>query len=267
MTMETGKTTLPPVRIHGFPAWVREPFRLFDNDIALKAHIRYKDAKSGNEEAAEILVSELAVDFIVRIRDQLPANAIFVAPHAREATGDNAIPQILAVASALAADGETDTDIVQITRVFHTGADPMERMILKPEFDGAVTDGANYILVDDVTSMGCTLAELSNYIQCAGGIVIADIILVNAGRSKHFHPADNVINKIEKRFGNEIRELFGIVPVALTANEANYIIGFRSADEIRNRMAKAKKETNLRLRSKGIERQDQISVKQIFTAK
>jgi hypothetical protein len=68
--------------------------------------------------------------------------------------------------------------------------------------------------------------------------------------------AYHVINKTEKRFGNEITEIFGIVPTALTSNEARYIIGFRSADEIRNRIAKARKETNLRLRSKGIERKD-----------
>lgn len=253
--------------MHGFPAWVHEPFWLFDNALALKAHTGYRDAKAGSEEAAVSLVSELAIDFIVKIKDKLPPGAIFVSPHAREATGDNAIPQVFAVASAMAADGEVDTDIVQITRVFHTGADPMERMILRPEFDGAVTDGDHYVLVDDVTSMGCTLAELSNYIQCAGGIVAAVIVIVNAGRIRHFHPAHNIINKIEKRFGNEIREIFGIVPSALTANEANYLIGFRSADEIRNRIAKARKETYLRLRSKGIERQDQSSHAQIFTAK
>jgi hypothetical protein len=35
--------------------------------------------------------------------------------HACEATGDNAIPQVLAQACAMVADGEADTDIVQIT--------------------------------------------------------------------------------------------------------------------------------------------------------
>jgi hypothetical protein len=68
--------------------------------------------------------------------------------------------------------------------------------------------------------------------------------------------AYHVINKTEKRFGNEIREIFGIIPAVLTADEANYIIGFRSADGIRNRIARAGKETDLRLRSKGIERKD-----------
>lgn len=57
----------------------------------------------------------------------------FIAPHAREAAGDNAIPQVLATASAIVAQGEVETDIVQVTRVYHTGADPMERMCLRPE--------------------------------------------------------------------------------------------------------------------------------------
>jgi len=65
-----------------------------------------------------------------------------------------------------------------------------------------------------------------------------------------------VIRKLEKRYDDEIEEIFGIIPGALTANEASYLIGFKSADEIRNRLAKARKETDRRLRSKGIERKD-----------
>jgi predicted amidophosphoribosyltransferase len=144
------------------------------------------------------------------------------------------------------------SDIVQITRVFHTGADPMERMSLRAEFDGAVLKGAQYILVDDVTNMGGTLAELANFLLEKGGLVSAVVVLVNAGRVKHFHPARTIIKKLEERFNHEIEEIFGITPSALTANEANYFVGFKTADEIRNRLAKAREETCLRLRSKGI---------------
>ena len=67
---------------------------------------------------------------------------------------------------------------------------------------------------------------------------------------------ERVIRKREERYENEIEEIFGITPGALTANEANYLIGFKSVDEIRNRLVKARKETDLRLRSKGIEQTD-----------
>lgn len=243
----------PSSRLYGFPQEVIEPFWLFAKDTDLKSHPRYKNAKAGDVEAAVEMVADIALDFLVSIKDKLPHNAIYIAPHAREATGDNAIPQVLATACAIIGQGDVETDIVQVTRVFHTGADPMERVGLRPEFEGAVIQGAHYVLVDDVTNMGGTLAELSNYLQCSGGHVVAVIVLVNAGRVKKFQPDKKVILELEKRYGYEIEKILGIVPTALTTNEANYLIGFKSADEIRNRLAKARKETNLRLRSKGIE--------------
>ena len=247
------RVKLIPVRRHGFPTLVKEPFWLFDDDSVLKAHHLYQQAKAGGKEAAVELISDLALEFLVNIKNMLPENAIFVVPHAREATGDNAIPQVLATACAMVTQSQVETDIVQITRVFHTGADPMERMSLRAEFDGAVIQGAQYILVDDVTNMGGTLAELANFLLERGGLVSAVVVLVNAGRAKHFHPARTTIKKLKERFYNEIEDIFSITPSALTANEANYLIGFKTADEIRNRLAKARKETCLRLRSKGIE--------------
>jgi hypothetical protein len=244
------------IRRFGFPISVKEPFWLFDNDTELKLHPKYQEAKAGGAEAALELVSDIALQFLFSIKNKLPCGAIYIAPHAREATGDNAIPQVLATASAMVADGVIETDIVQVTRVYHTGADPMERMYLRPEFEGVVVPGARYVLVDDVTSMGGTLVELSNFIQSSGGSIAAVIVLVNAGRIKQFQPTSKVVHELERRYVHEIEEIFGITPCALTANEANYLIGFRSSDEIRNRLAKARKETNLRLRTKGIERED-----------
>jgi hypothetical protein len=68
-----------------------------------------------------------------------------------------------------------ETEIVQATRVFHTRANPMERLLLRPQFDGPVTPGTAYALVDDVTCLGGTLAELADYIQAAGGKVAAPL--------------------------------------------------------------------------------------------
>jgi hypothetical protein len=62
----------------------------------------------------------------------------------------------------------------------------------------------------------------------------------------------NQSNEIERRYGNEIRELFGIGPKALTAAEAGYIINFKDADTLRNRAATAREERRQRLLSKGI---------------
>ncbi|MFM8823743.1 MAG: hypothetical protein ACKOD8_10480, partial [Limnohabitans sp.] len=68
-------------------------------------------------------------------------------------------------------EAKADQDLVQITKVFHTGADPMERLILRAEFEGSVQAGAQYVLVDDVIGLGGTLAELAHYVQINGGLV------------------------------------------------------------------------------------------------
>lgn len=67
-------------------------------------------------------------------------------------------------------------------------------------------------MVDDVTSMGGTLAELADYIQRNGGIVNRVIVLVNAGRITHFSPQPVTIKQMKEGYEDEIIELFGITP-------------------------------------------------------
>ena len=96
------------------------------------------------------------------------------------------------------------------------------------------------------------MAALANFILMKGGKVFASIVLVNAGRNKGFTPAKNHIKILEERFNEQITQQFRITIPALTANEASYLVGFRTFNEIRNRCLKAEKETHLRLLSKGI---------------
>lgn len=241
----------PPVRAHAMPAGIT-PLHVFDSDIELKNHPSYFEAKAGSTKSAIQLIGDLALKTIYDHRDRFGRECVFVAPHAKEARGDNAIPQVLAEVCALVCGAIADQEIVQSTRVYHTGADPMERLVLRPDFVGSVVPGKRYVLIDDVTNLGGTLAELASYIQSHGGVVQDAFVLVNAGRKKFLQPERSTIRLIKSRFENEIVEIFGIQVSALTANEAHYLVGFRSADEIRNRVLKARQEINLRLRSKGI---------------
>ncbi len=194
-------SNIPKVRTYGFGPNLTAPLHLFTKDTDIKSHHAYTAAKSGDVTAAIQLILDLALGFIEEHSHQFSKDQIFVSPHAREASGDNAIPQVL---------------------------------------------------VDDVTSLGGTLAELANYIQSNDSLVENAVVLVNAGRSTQFKPQAKTIQLLTRRFGHEITEIFGITPAALTANEATYLVGFRTADEIRNRLAKARQETHLRLRSKGL---------------
>lgn len=224
----------------------------FESDAVLKSHAAYVDAKGGDGDAALRLIFDLALSAIIEHRHLFDQSCIFVAPFAREASGDNAIPQILAELCAAIYGASADQDVVQVTKVYHTGADPMERLALRPLFEGDVQPGRSYVLVDDVISLGGTLAELANYIQSKGGLVKGVLVLVNAARSKAIRPAKQHLKLLKERFPHDIEDIFGIEVDALTANEAGYLVGFRTADAIRNRLVKAEEEITLRLRSKGI---------------
>ena len=241
------------IRTKGFPLSLSAA-HLWRDDAPLKSHYAYQKAKAGDKDAALELVVDLAVTWVSGLRERLKPRLIYVSPHAQEATGDNAIPQTLAAVCASLLDGEVDTGIVQSDRVYHTGADPMERMAARAQFFGKVTPGAEYVLVDDVTNLGGTLAELSNYIQVLGGVVRDVVVLVNAGRNPALVPEKKFVRLIKERFDEEFTATFGIEPEALTANEAQYLVGFQSIDQIRNRLAAAEQEIDCRLRSKGITR-------------
>ena len=228
---------------------------LFDTDDGLKQHLNYRAAKAGDPKAALALVIDLAVKWLFENESRFPSGALYVAPHAKEASGDNAIPQTLAAVCATIFQGTVDREVVQTDRVYHTGANAMERMASRATFEGYVAPGARYVLVDDVTNLGGTLAELNNYILSNGGSVIDVVVLVNAGRNPDLLPHRKDVRLIKERFQDEFIEIFGIESEALTANEARYLVGFRSADEIRDCLAKARQEIDRRLRSKGISRQ------------
>ena len=240
-------------RTHGWPEGVH-PLALLDKDLQLKAHVAYPRAKAGDEAAALDLLLDMAVAWLYEQRARFAPGLLYVAPHAQEATGDNAIPQALAAVCAAVWGGKAEIGIVQSDRVYHTGADAMERMAARAQFVGTVQPGERYVLVDDVTSLGGTLAELANYIQHGGGKIKDVVVLVNAGRNPALVPQPKNVQLLKRRFGDEIFNIFGIKPEALTANEAQYLVGFRSVDEIRNRLAAARQEIYRRLCAKGITR-------------
>lgn len=240
-------------RTLGLPATLKEPLSAFRNDQPLKHDPDYKAAKAGNAGAAVRLVKRLAGPLLEQARAKFGSDVIYVAPHAEEATGKNAIPHTLAEALAVNASGSVDEDIVQTNRVHHTGADLMQRMIARSQFNGDVKPGGRYVLVDDVTTSGGTFADLADYIRSKGGEVAGAVSLVNAARDAKLAADPQVVRRLEGRHGDVIREQLGIEPGALTASEARYLDGFRSADEIRNRVAKARQERIGRLRAKGIQ--------------
>lgn len=229
-----------------------QPLCVYREASILKLDVDYRAAKAGDGAAAARLVARHAGPLVASVRAAAVTGLTIATPHAEEASGDNAIPQVLGSFLATVAGLQIDDTIVQTSRAFHTGADPMERLISRPRSGGEVQPGTSYLLVDDVSTLGGTLAELSDFIQARGGIVSGVAVLANASRSGHLVAQPRVTRLVEGRLGAIVEEVFGIAPAALTRDESQYLIGFRDADEVRNRAAKARKARLDRLRARGI---------------
>lgn len=64
---------------------------MFREDRAIKSHPAYAEAKAGSADAAIRLVGDLAMPLKTQMAS-FDETTIFVAPHAKESAGDNAIP-------------------------------------------------------------------------------------------------------------------------------------------------------------------------------
>jgi hypothetical protein len=185
-------------------------------------------------------------------RSRFGADVIYAAPHAEEASGRNAIPRTMARYYAQATGASTDTGIVQSVRAFHTGANAIERLISRPLFDGPVEAGRRYVLVDDATVLGGTLAEMANHIRAGGGEVAGVVTLVNASRRPHNALQKTRARLVESRFGDVIRQELGVESASLTDAAGFYLANFRNADSLRDRIVAARRQASGRRGEEGL---------------
>ncbi|MDA4845960.1 PLxRFG domain-containing protein [Hoeflea poritis] len=240
----------------GLPNTAKELTR-WRNISPMKAHADYTDAKAGDPDAAmRLVLDSVGKDRLVQAKDTFGSDVIYVPVAALEASGANALPTAMALHYAKATGAAYTADIVQSNKAFHTGANAMERLISRARFDGPVQAGAKYVLVDDVTVMGSTLADLADHIISGGGEVAGVVTLVDASRPGSLVPKKQLLNQVKRRFGDEIGRIFEIEAEALTEPEARYVLNFRDVDALRARAAKAQDQRRLRLSGKEIRPED-----------
>ena len=234
-----------------------KPVSSFRNTRPLTRHADFKDAKAGDRDAALRLVVDLVKpEKLAQAAEQFGADVTYVPVVSEEATGRNAIPRALATYYSVRAGGDVTSDIAQSNRAFHTGAGAMERLLSRPRFDGQVTPGIRYVIVDDVATMGSTVAELASHINQGGGEVAGIVLLVDSSRTSIFTPNSRVLGSLQEKLGNAITDLLNIAPEALTAAEAAYLDRFRDVDSFRAKVAEATSARRRRLHALGVVEED-----------
>ena len=217
---------------------------------AMELRPEYKTAKAGDAEAARAVAQwALAGDTeALGALAQAHPQARVVPVHGE---AGNAIPAALARAihgryGLAVEDGirkQPDSDAAR-----RTGKDAWHRMVYRPRFDGPVTAGAEYILVDDVSTMGGTFSELRQHIERNGGRVVGMVAAATGkmGAKVALDPATRTA--LDMQFGREalsgwMREhgLYGGEVAALTEAEARALMREKSLADASVRHLKAQR--------------------------
>jgi hypothetical protein len=135
-------------------------------------------------------------------------------------------------------------------RVFHkkaisrdfSGAWP--RIANRCEFYGEIDRNADYVIVDDVVTMGGTLADLRSFILGKGGRVIAmSAIASNSGGDQTIRLGNDTRASIERLYGQDrkrVGELLGYDPACLTEAEGAKVAGCYGYVDLRKRVSRAR---------------------------
>jgi len=112
------------------------------------------------------------IEALKALKEKYP-NAVIVPLWSIEKAGKNKIPFAYAKKVAKITGLKPYGKIKQINKTHHTGAGAMDRIVDKAVFSGEVVPKLEYIIVDDIFTMGANINELRKYIERNGGKVVA----------------------------------------------------------------------------------------------
>jgi len=189
--------------------------------------------------------------------------AIIVPVRAIEAGGKNKIPLFLAEYISQKTGFEVDTTIVQTNSVYRTGTDEWHRFAFRPSFDGEVKSGRNYILVDDVFSLGGSFNELRRFIESRGGNVVQAVAMATGRSGYEIAPRPETLKTlIDKHGENALSSFLKEVNLydgnikALTEPEARALRRTSTLNEARNRILTARCQRNAPMGAESLQRNE-----------
>ena len=225
--------------------------------LTLKHHPLYWVAKTEGDYIAaqqvvdDLLNQETLLTLCERIGNKKP---IIVAPSLTKEDPKNVIPVWFAYNVAYHLNLSVSREIFQSDKSHRTGRSGFYRLANDPEFYGTVHSGQDYLIVDDVLTMGGTLASLRAFIESRGGNVIATTVLADSNikaRVAHnkglefiepqsevfLKPTPEALEELRKKHGYKLAKLWeskkGYGLDCLTAREVDFLRFYPSIREIR----------------------------------
>ncbi len=201
----------------------------------LSDHELYEAAKrQGDTRAALALVNDfmdwdrldLIVDFV---RDNSRPLPYFIAPSVADTEGVNAIPASYSALLARELGFRRCDTMYQVQSVKRDLRPGWFRFAHKTILMGEIIPGADYIIADDVCTLGGTIAETRSFIEQLGGNVIgATAIASPTGENVQLALTAKTAYELRTKFGDPLREFwkgeFGYDTDCLTEPEAAYLV-------------------------------------------
>lgn len=213
---------------------------------SLKSHALYQPAKGERDMSSAIrLLDDLVTkETVERLKSLSKSHGVvptLIAPAAQVGDSNN----VLAVGYAQWLGHELDWPVEE--RVFQTKAfakdrsDAWTRIANPSTFYGEIDKDRPYVIVDDVITMGGTLADLRAFILGKGGSVIGmSAIASRSGHDTPIHLGQALQTQLERFYGRDFekfcKELVGFSHTCLTRAEGAKFLGCSGHVELRKKV-------------------------------
>lgn len=208
------------------------------DEMRVRDHPRYPDAKAGDlDAAAELVLDTLNPETVTVLGELGLARPMLLPVVAEEAQGTNAIPLVLAQQIGAALDWPLETGVIQSNVVGRTKKDGYYRLAFQPLFDGTPDPDRDYVLVDDFIGQGATLANLRGHVLASGGRIPGITSLTGKVVSATLALQPATLAELRQTHGDDLenwwRQVFGFGFECFTESEARYLIPRSDADRVR----------------------------------
>lgn len=215
-------------------------------DLCLKAHPLYQPAKGERDLGSALsllddLVKKSTIESLKTLASEAETTPILVAPAAHVEDSNN----VLAIGYAHWLGHELDWPVEE--RVFQAKtfskdrSDAWIRIANRSTFYGEIDRKSPYVIVDDVLTLGGTLADLRSFIIDKGGSVIGmSTIASRYGHDAPIHLGKDLQTKLEKYYGSDLEkfcnEHLGFGHQCLTRSEGEKFFGCSGYVELRKKI-------------------------------
>lgn len=208
---------------------------------AATQHPAYAAAKSGDRAAAlrlarDMVTPKMRAEVKAMIGDAKP---VIVPVLAVEESGHNMVPAAVAIRLEETLGLRATADIHQSVKAQRSGKSALDRIFSQPAFEGPVTPGESYLLVDDTLTQGGTFAALADHITRSGGKVVGAVALTGKQYSATLRLSEGLLTQLRERLGdveNDFRRATGYGFEQLTESEARTLVKFRPLERVRDRI-------------------------------